>query len=118
MRQMEIRQHQTDQIAILELAGRLTVNDQPGQVKEAIASALRTGARHVVLDLTAVRYLDSTRLGEIIAAHVTVSRQGGRLCLVGTPERILELLTIAGLAGVFERFDTADQAARQLQSET
>jgi anti-sigma B factor antagonist len=66
----------------------------------------------VLLDLAGVRYIDSTRLGELIAAHVTVSRQGGRLKLVATPERIRELLVMAGLDGIFERFDTVEDAQK------
>jgi anti-sigma B factor antagonist len=109
---MEIRERQTGTTAIIELAGRLTVNDQPGVLKDAVADVVRRGARDVLLDLSGVRYIDSTRLGELIAAHVTVSRLGGRLKLVATPARVLELLTMAGLDGVFERYDTADDAAR------
>jgi hypothetical protein len=33
---------------------------------------------------------------------------------VGTPDRIVDLLAIAGLDGVFERYTTADQASRDL----
>jgi anti-sigma B factor antagonist len=86
---MEIRERQVQDITIVELAGRLTVNDQPGLLKEAVAEAVRRGARRVLLDLSGVRYIDSTRLGELIAAHITVSRQGGRLTLVATPPRII-----------------------------
>jgi anti-sigma B factor antagonist len=111
---MEIRQRQSGNIAILELAGRLTVNDQPGMLKEAVANAVESGSRHVLLDLSGVHYIDSTRLGEIIASHVTVTRRGGHLRLVGTPARITELLAIAGLEGVFERFATTEEAAEQL----
>jgi anti-sigma B factor antagonist len=111
---MEIRQRLDGNIAILELAGRLTVNDQPGMLKEAVAAAVESGSRHVLLDLSGVRYIDSTRLGEIIAAHVTVTRRGGHLRLVGTPDRIVELFNIAGLGGIFERFASAEEAARQL----
>jgi len=113
-RGMDIRERQTGNLTIVELAGRLTVNDQPGLLKEAVASAVARGARNVLLDLSGVRYIDSTRLGELIAAHVTVTRQGGKLKLVGTPERIVELLQMAGLDGIFERFATADEAARSL----
>src|SRR5881394_1816212 len=105
---MDIQQRQSGLIAILELSGRLTVNDRPGMLKEAVVNAVDAGARHVLLDLSGVRYIDSTRLGEIIASHVTVSRRGGHLRLVGTPDRITELLTLAGLAGVFERYATAE----------
>ena len=111
---MEIRQRQSGPVAIVELAGRLTVNDQPVLLKEAVTAAIQDGARHVLLVLSGVHYIDSTRLGEIIAAHVTVTRRGGRLRLVGTPDRITELLQIAGLDGIFERFATTEDAAKQL----
>ena len=103
---MQITEKRNGPIAVLELTGRLTVNDQPGMLREAVTAALQDGARHVLLNLAGVFYIDSTRLGEIISAHVTVARRGGRLCLVGTPDRITELLAIAGLEGVFERFAT------------
>ena len=112
---MEISERRAGHVAILELSGRLTVNDQPGLLKEAVTKAVQDGARHVLLDLSRVHYIDSTRLGEIISAHVTMARRGGHLRLVGTPERIMELLAIAGLEGVFERFATTDDAQKQLQ---
>jgi len=108
---MEIRAQDRGPLTVIELSGRLTITDRPGRLKAAVAEAVERGARHVVLDLSQVHYIDSTRLGELIAAHVTVSRTGGRLKLVGTPERILELLTMAGLADVFERFDTVEAAS-------
>ena len=89
---MEIRERQLGELTVVELTGRLTVNDKPGVLKEAVAGAIAKGARHVVLDLAGVRYIDSTRLGELIAAHITVTRQGGKLKLVATPDRVCELL--------------------------
>ena len=112
---MDIHERLTGDIALVELAGRLTVNDQPGVLKDAVVSALDRGARHVLLDLSGVRYIDSTRLGELIAAHISVTRVGGQLKLVATPDRILELLSLAGLSGIFERYATADEARKSLQ---
>jgi anti-sigma B factor antagonist len=102
-------------VTVLKLAGRLAVTESPGLLKEAVQAAVLGGARHVVIDLADVHYIDSTRLGELIAAHITVSRKGGRLKLAATPERITEMLTMAGLSDVFERFDSADQAIRSLR---
>ena len=115
-RGMEIRERRVGDVAIVELSGRLTVNDQPGVLKEAVANVVAAGARHVLLDLSDVHYIDSTRLGELIASHITVSRQGGKLKLVGTPDRVCELLRMAGLDGVFERFATTDEAKRSLMA--
>lgn len=107
---MEIRERQQDGVTVIALAGRLTVNDRPGLLKGAVGAAVDRGARQVVLDLSSVIYIDSTRLGELIAAHVTLSRLGGRLQLAGTPDRVNELFTMAGLDGVFSRFDSVDDA--------
>ncbi|MCC7009200.1 MAG: STAS domain-containing protein [Acidobacteria bacterium] len=110
----QVRERLEGGIGIIELAGRLTVNDQPGLLKEAVAHVVDRGARHVLVDLSGVPYIDSTRLGELIAAHVTLSRRGGRLHLSGTPRRIIDLLVLAGLADVFERFDSLEDATRAL----
>ena len=112
---MQIATRSLGDITVLKLAGRLAVTDSPGLLKESVQEAVVAGARHVVIDLADVHYIDSTRLGELIAAHITVSRKGGRLKLAGTPERIIEMLTMAGLSDVFERFDSADQAIRSLR---
>ena len=111
-----VRERLEGTTGIVELDGRLTVNDHPGLLKEAVAGIVQRGARQVLIDLSGVHYIDSTRLGELIAAHVTVSRQGGRLKLVGTPSRVVELLVIAGLGDVFERFATMEDAKRQIES--
>lgn len=113
-----VRERLDGTIGIIELDGRLTVNDYPGLLKEAVAGVVKRGARNVLIDLHGVHYIDSTRLGELIAAHVTVSRLGGRLKLVRTPARVAELLTIAGLSEVFERFDSIDAAKQALANPT
>jgi anti-sigma B factor antagonist len=109
-----IKERLDGSVGIVELDGRLTVNDKPGMLKEAVAGIVRRGAKNVLIDLSGVHYIDSTRLGELIAALVTVSRHGGRLKLVRTPQRVVELLVIAGLGGVFERFESVDDAKKGL----
>jgi len=111
---MQIRELQQGSVTVIALSGRVTINDQPGLLKDAVAGTLKRGARHVLLDLSGVGYIDSTRLGELIAAHVTVTRQGGHLRLVATPDRVTELLHLAGLDQVYERFPTADAASQGL----
>jgi anti-sigma B factor antagonist len=111
---VDIRDRVDGTVAVIELSGRLTVNDRAGVLREMVSKALAEGARDVVIDLAGVRYLDSTRLGELIAAHVTVTRNGGRLKLVHTPERVHALLVLAGLDRVFDRYTSMADAERAL----
>lgn len=111
---MDVARSLDGSIATLTLAGRLTVTDTPGRLKAAALEALAQRARAIILDLSQVPYIDSTRLGELITAHITVSRQQGRLVLVCTSGRIPELLKIAGLEGVFETYTSIDDARQAL----
>ena len=86
----------------LVLSGRLTVNDSPGSLKDTAGRLASEGVRDVSFDLEDVRYIDSACIGEFIAAQITLGRRGARLRLVKVPDRILELLKLAGLDGIFE----------------
>ena len=88
--------------ATLLLSGRLTVNDSPGTLKDAAASLAADGATHVVFDLADVRYVDSACLGEFIASQISLGRRGARLQLARVPDRIMELLKLSGLDGIFD----------------
>ena len=107
---MEIQTSIDGTVATLKMSGRLTVSDAPGSLKQAAADAVARGAKAVVLDLAKVPYIDSTRLGELIAAHVTVGRGGGRLVVAGATSHITNLLKVAGLEGIFETFPSAEAA--------
>lgn len=112
---MEITRQLDDGIAVLALVGRLTVTDAPGVLKAAAAQAVADGARAVALDLSQVPYIDSTRLGELIAAHITVARQEGRLVLICPTKRITALLRLAGLEGIFETYASLEEARTALK---
>ncbi len=107
---MTITQENTNDLTILQLSGRLTIDESPGLIRQRVTDLVARGVRHVVIDLSQVRSIDSMRLGELVAAHVALQRIGGRLVLAGTPPRVLELLERSNLAGVFERVDSVEAA--------
>jgi anti-sigma B factor antagonist len=99
---MQIEERRDGDRATLVLSGRLTVNDSPGTLKDAATALAADGATDVVFDLNDVRYIDSACLGEFIASQITLGRRGARLRLANVPDRIMELLRLAGLDGIFE----------------
>lgn len=114
---MEITRHHEAEIAVLALVGRLTVNDTPGKLKAEATQAISEGAKAIILDLAQVPYIDSTRLGELIAAHISVARQNGRLVLVCPTQRITALLKLAGLEGIFETYPSLELARDAVTSQ-
>ncbi len=51
----------------------------------------------VVVDLTGTRYIDSTAIDELYRADHTARRLGGKLVIVARNQRIVRLMSIAGL---------------------
>ncbi|MDQ3069229.1 MAG: STAS domain-containing protein [Acidobacteriota bacterium] len=102
---MQIEERRDGAQATLVLSGRLTVNDNPGSLKDAATALAADGVKDVVFDLEAVRYIDSACLGEFIASQITLGRRGARLRLAHVPGRIMELLKLSGLDGIFEIVD-------------
>ena len=99
---MQIDERRDGATVTLVLSGRLTVNDSPGALKDSATALANEGVREVVFDLEDVRYIDSACIGEFIASQITLGRRGARLRLTKVPGRILELLKLAGLDGIFE----------------
>lgn len=102
MKRVKIEEQREGTKATLLLSGRLTVNDSPGALKDAAAALAASGATHVVFDLAEVRYIDSACLGEFIASQISLGRRGARLQLARVPDRIMELLKLSGLDGIFD----------------
>jgi anti-sigma B factor antagonist len=63
-----------------------------------------------VVDLGRLDFIDSTGLGELVAARQRLLNGGGILRLVGADDRILRPFRLTGLLDVFEIHPTLDQA--------
>lgn len=85
----------------LGLAGRLTADRHDEGLPDITRRMLGQGARRILLDMGGVSYMDSTCLGEIIAAYCAAEQCGAELRLINVPPRVRHLLDISGLATLF-----------------
>jgi anti-sigma B factor antagonist len=61
--------------------------------------------KQILLNMADITYVDSSGLGELVAAYTRVSKLGGELKLLNLTERVTELMVITKLLTVFESFD-------------
>jgi anti-sigma B factor antagonist len=90
-------------------------------LREALAKVLAEGSRAVVVDLGAVKFIDSTGLGVLVGAFTAVRNAGGRLAVVNDHSAVLKVLTITALhdvLGVQPTLDRAVAAVREPQPAT
>ena len=98
-----------EKTVIIDVAGSVTVG-LDAQMREAIDEALAAGARNVVMNMEQVSRLDSSGIGELVAAHTSIKGRGGRFILVALSKRLATALQITQLLGVLESFDDMDAA--------
>lgn len=109
---MQIDERTVGEVTILDLKGKITLNEGDEVLKDKINSLIMQGKKRILLNLAEVPYIDSAGLGEIVRTYTTVSRQGGQLKLVNLTKRITDLLMITKLLTVFETFEVEQDAIK------
>jgi anti-sigma B factor antagonist len=90
-------------VVVVDLAGRLWVLDL--SLREIIKKFLDDGARHFVLNLTDLSYMDSSGLGQLLSIWTSIKNKGGHMTIFRPSVRIMKLFEITRLGTVFEIFD-------------
>lgn len=75
----------------------------------------RQQAGALVIDMTHVRYMDSSGLGVLIGLYVTFERSCRRLLLAGVNDRVWDLFRVCHIEDVFTRYPTVAAAEQTLE---
>jgi anti-sigma B factor antagonist len=96
---------------VVAAAGELHMSTAPA-LGAHLRAAVRDGASRLVIDLSAVQFIDSTGLGVLLNASREIARAGGELALVCSNPTVLRLFTITGTDATLAIHATRDAALR------
>lgn len=105
-------------VLIVHLQGSITLGEDTRRLRELIHKMLDEGKRKIVFNMADVPYLDSSGLGELIAAHLTAKNRGGRLKLMKLSPRVQDLVQLTKVHRVFEVFTDEESAVRSFEAES
>lgn len=91
---------EADGRVVVAVGGEIDVYTAP-KLRDQITDLVGQGSYHLVIDLEAVDFLDSTGLGVLVGGLKKVRAHDGSLELVCSQERLLKIFRITGLAKVF-----------------
>ena len=103
-----------DDIVIVAASGHFST-DEGTLFQNTVKRYLDDGARHVILNLRDVFYIDSSGLGELITTYTTLRKIEGQVVLVNPSKMVKNLLEITKLSTVFPIFDEESDAVASLQ---
>jgi anti-sigma B factor antagonist len=95
--------------SIVAVSGDVDISTSP-DLREALAGVLAAGARAIVVDMSGVRFIDSTGLGVLVGTYTSVRNAGGRLALVNDHAAVLKVLSITALDEVLNVHPTLADA--------
>lgn len=102
---------QVGPVSIVEVVGKLT-SIESGALRNSISRLLHEGRTQIVLNLRGLEYLDSSGIGDLVQAYLSVIKRGGEMKVVGLSEKIEEILKITKLYQVFPEFRDEQEALR------
>ena len=101
---VEVREDPAAGCAFVVPEGELDALTVP-DTRRALDAALATGARHVVLDLREVTFIDSTGIRLMVEAEGASRKDGLRFAIVDGGPAVQRLLAITGLTEQFPRYE-------------
>lgn len=91
---------QQDQAMVVAVTGEIDFSRSP-TLRSKIIEALGKGCPHMVVDLTAVPYMDSSGVATLVEALQVQRRKGHKLVLCGLQPKVKGIFEIARLDMVF-----------------
>jgi anti-sigma B factor antagonist len=104
-----------DRTHVIAITGEIHVSTAP-RFSVLLDDAIGRGKTAVVLDLSAVDFIDSTGLSVLLNGLRRVTRQRGRMALVCVNPTVLRLFEITRLDATFDIHPTRKEALTAVQS--
>lgn len=98
------------------LVARLADDPQFTAELEALMAGAADPAVGVVLDLSQVRYMNSSNLAKLLRLRKTLIEKDGRLILCAAGQQVLTVFQVTGLDRIFRFAANVDEAAELIKA--
>jgi len=111
-----IQSEPDERTVIVALEGELDLERAPS-LKWALVDAIDAGKQQLVVDLTRVRFMDSTALSVLVGVNRSLGA-GSRMAIVCTNGNVLKIFELSGMDGAFAIFPALDEALAHVRGHT
>lgn len=107
---VNITERQSGDTAILDLEGNLILGNGAQKIGQEIKRLIEAGKTRILLNFQAVKYIDSSGVGELISNTETVRKAGGSLMLSNLPSKVEQVISLSGVLPIFEIYNDESEA--------
>jgi anti-sigma B factor antagonist len=107
---MKVNVRQIGHVQVVDLAGKITIGEGDVVLREKVSGLLDGGAKHILLNLEKVSYMDSAGIGELVACYKRAKEKSGVVKLLNPSGKVYDLLQLTKLEEVFETYRDEKEA--------
>jgi len=102
---------------IITFKGNVMGGADTVKLNEKLHELIDEGKKNLVVDLSRVKFMNSSGLGVLIGALTTMRKAGGDLRIANATDKIESLLVITKLVTVFKHFRSLEEAVESYAEE-
>ena len=107
---MQISARRTENTTIFDVSGDIDLANSPEMRKALLGELREKRTPRVIVNLTKVRYIDSSGVASLVEGLKASRDTGTRLLLFGLSPAAREVLQLSRLLKIFEVFENEEQA--------
>ena len=116
MSSLIINERRIGGVTILDLVGDIRLGQGNAYLHNAIRKVVENGEKNILLNLAQVTKIDSSGLGELVAAWTTLRKSDGEAKLLNLTQTVEHLMTLTKLLTVFDTYENEADAIASFQS--
>ena len=107
---MKVKEKIEGDVAVVTVSGNMMGGPESAELHEKIKSLIADDILKVVIDIKAVKWMNSSGLGILMACMSSLNQANGSLKLASVTEKVKSILIITKLIELFDTYENADRA--------
>lgn len=103
-------------VIVVDFSGTITLGEGSAVLRGMLRELIAKGHRKIILNLGDVTYIDSSGIGELVGAFISMRNQQGELKLLNLTKKVQDLIQITKLYTVFDVPPDEASAVRSFRS--
>jgi len=112
---MPILEEIIDDVVVIIINMERATLREADELRNLINEKVEAGYRKIIIDITAVEFIDSTFLGVIVGSLKKVTKLKGDLKLIGFKPAVRSMFELTRLFRVFETFGDLQEAVKSFK---
>ena len=103
-------------ILVIHLSGDLIGEDNGASILELASDNINNKVRYCIVDISQVRYINSSGIGVLITILTKFRNKGGEVYLINPSENVKKLLIITKLNAIFNVAESEEDAVKRMMT--